>query len=266
MINKRNKARRILTVLLVLIIPASIAFLVLCLVIRANLEQVELFPLNSSYQDTGNYRINPETILEALDQGKTNIFTPILTASEAENTPNSVGLYPWKQSDYLKVASALRQFIWKDNLENWRLYSMYFYRGCQDNPIGFDSGEMTYFKARHGLFSYTTRVIDIYPSGGEVSWGGGANFPRSLSGWTSLNLESLTVTADNALQIAEENGGKEFRLKVENACTIDVFINPNPDSSNDEDWIVYYNNMGYSVFEMHINPYTSEIKVLDGNQ
>ena len=143
MINKQNKLRRILTISLALAILVGATSLVFYLRIQVNLAQAVLYPLNSSYQDTGDYEINSETILDALDQGKTNVFMSILTTPGIASTPNkswTKGLYNWGQSDYLKVANALLQFAWNDNLEGWHLYSIYFVRGCQDNPAGFDSG------------------------------------------------------------------------------------------------------------------------------
>jgi hypothetical protein len=222
------------------------------------MEQAVLYPSNSSYSDGGSYMFDPGTILLDLDRGETDIFTPIPSKENMVNTPFPVGLHLWSQSDYLNLAGALHQFAWTESMKGWHIYSMYFFRNCQDNSAGFDSGEITYFKAIDGPFSYATRVIDIYPAENEVSWSGDAKFPRPLLGWQRINLAGLKVTADDALQIAEKNGGEKFRLKVKNICAVDVFLNPNP--SSDDNWIVYYNDPGRFTFEIHIDPYSGEYK------
>lgn len=268
MMNKQIRTRRKLAILLALIILAVVAFVLYYMVIQANMEQAVRYPLGSSYQETGSYEIDPQTILASLERGETDVFKPISATPEANNapyTPSPVGVISWNQSDYLKVASALHQFVWKENLKGWHIYSLYFFRGCQDNPTGFESGEITYFKAIYGPLSYTTRAINIYPIGSGVSWGGKANFPRPLLGWKEIDLQRLKVAADDALKIAEENGGRDARLNFKNDCTIDVFLNPNPD--RDDDWhIVYSNNRlptgSSSIFEMNINPYTGEHKIV----
>lgn len=263
--------KRIITILLILTILVGVLFCAFYVMVQSSIEQAVRYPLKSSYEETGKYQIDPETILKFLDQGKTDIFKPLVVISESDTTytPSPVGLYSWHQSDYLKIASALHQFVWNDNLENWHLYRMSFSRGCQDDPAGFNSGEITYFKAIHGPFNYTTHVMDIYPVGGGVSWGGGANFPRPLSGWKSIDVKKLEVNADEVLQMAEENGGRDARLKVENVCEIDVILSPNTDSGNV--WrVTYFSDLlptGNSIiFKMHADPYTGEYKILNANR
>lgn len=263
--NKPFHSKLTLSVLLALIAISGVLYLV----VQLNAGRTLRRPLDSSYQETGAYIIDPETVLQNLDQGNMEIFKPSTGIAESEGLPYSsvaIGLFPWDQSDYLKVAHALHQFVWKETLRDWHLYSMYFYRGCQDNPTGFDAAKITYFKATNGVFSYTTRVMDIYPIRNGVSWGGTADFPRPLSGWKSINLEKLKVTADSALQIAEQNGAREGRLQVDNMCTIDIVLSPNSDSG--AFWrITYFSDLlptGDSViFKMQVDPNTGEYTILD---
>ena len=256
--NNKKKSGLILGVLIII---AGVLYIT----VQASTKTGVLYPLDSSYPEKGEYEIDPRTILEAIDQGKIDVFeSAIATSNTDSNPPLSTGIFPWNQSDYMKVANALHQYVWKENLNNWHLYSMYFYKDCQDNLAGFDSGKITFFKASNGLFSNTTHLMDIYPVGHGVSWGGKANFPRPISGWESIELNKIKLTADDALRMAEEKGGQEFRLKVKNACSIDVFINPNP--NQDDDWIVYYDNKGLSTFELHVDPYTGEYKIKNSSK
>ena len=216
----------------------------------------------TDFNDTSDFEIDPNTILSDLNRGKTDVFKPAPATPLAINTPLSSGSYPWHQSDYLKVAGALHQFAWRESLDGWSLYSMVFGTICLDNRGGFDAVDLTYYKQLNGEKGYTIHEMEIYPIGGRVTWGGGDDFSRPLFGWKSINLDRMKVTADDALQIAEQTGGKEFRIKYNNSCDISILLKPNGDVS---DWIVAYFAQGSSnIFEIHINPYTGEYNILPG--
>jgi hypothetical protein len=210
-----------------------------------------------SYNQTGNYRIDPETILTSLDQGETNVFTPMLATPSSEDQLLPPGSIPWTQADYLKIAAALHQHVWKEALDVWSIYYLAFDRECQDNPTGFDSAEITLFKEDGE--EYDLRRIEVFPLASEVDWGGEATFPRPFLGrWKKIDLGELSVTADDALRIAEEHGGEEARLRDKNNCRILVRI---PNSKNDANWNVnYYFSPS---FEVIINPYTGEYELLN---
>lgn len=204
----------------------------------------------SDYLDRADYGIDPTTILSDLNQGKTDVFSSIPTTPVASNSSPS-GSFPWSQSDYLRIASALNKFVWKDDFSDWYLYSLVFARRCQDNPVGFDAADITYYKEVDQ--GYTTREINIYPLDRGVSWGGSSEFPRPLLGWKSINGTQFKVTADDALQLAEKRGGKDARVKANNSCAIHLLLKPNGDIS---DWLVFYDNAGSIIFEITIDPYT----------
>lgn len=189
----------------------------------------------SSYDPTdyansaiGFFRINPETILSALDQGEEHIFTPVLRedASFADELTNlSIS---WTQADFLKIASALGELVWDDPMDllnDWNIYYISFGGNCRDAPDGFTSAAITYFKTIevNGTEVYTTRRIEIYPYGSMVRWGSGAIYSQPiLHRWHSFDIMGDKVTADDTLHIADENGGKDVRLQVNNQCTIHV--------------------------------------------
>lgn len=206
----------------------------------------------SSYLESGYYTINPQTILVSLDQGKTDVFTPLL-ATQDPNTPLlPSGSVFWTQSDYLKIVEALSQNIWQDSMKEWNVYYLAFDKQCQDNSVGFDSLEITYYKTIevNEREMYTARHIKIYPLAGVVSWGGGTNFSTSDK-WYGIDLAKFKITADDAQQTAEENGGEAARLGVQNDCRI-LIRTPNHD--NDDYWDVSY-YFGVN-FEILVDPYT----------
>ena len=210
-----------------------------------------------SYDNIHYFSFEPETVLTVLDQGQGEIFKPL--PATVNNNLFSSGSFPWHQQDYLKIAGALNQVVAKDTLDDWDMYLMSFDRDCADNPIGFDYANITYFKTDGD--QYSAREIDVYPLAKEADWGGDTHFPRPfLLGWKSIDLEKLKVTADDAVQMAETNGGREARLAEKNSCYISVILSPNTDHEN---WgIYYYGNHSAILFAITIDPYSGDYKIL----
>jgi len=210
----------------------------------------------SDFRDRSSYRIDSETILSSLDLGETDVFTATDTAPQSPLFDEPV---LWRQSDFLKVARALNQSIREEPLSGWRLYSMNFSTACQDGLSGFTEGDLYYFKTvfrDNGKIRYTTQDFYITPQYGAVSWAGGSNFPHPLFGWENTKLSRIQIAAEDALTIAEKNGGKETRSLVENKCRIHAGL------SGDSNWqvFIYEDDTGASLFRMEIDPSTGEIE------
>lgn len=125
---------------------------------------------------------------------------------------------------------------------------MHAYRDCADTPVGFDLFLVTYFKAVGNR--YATRQIEVWPLSKEAIWAGNANFPRPfLFGWKEIDLGKLKVTMDDALRMAEANGGKAARQAANNNCSITITLVPNVDDGN---WHVYYDS---TTFQFSVSPY-----------
>ncbi|MCI0552597.1 MAG: hypothetical protein L0287_16725, partial [Anaerolineae bacterium] len=76
-----------------------------------------------------------------------------------------------------------------------------------------------------GLQEFSAHMIGIYPMAGEGEWGGGWKYPYSVFGkWKYFDLARLTVHLEDALQIAEDNGGRLARLSVNNLCRINLSL------------------------------------------
>ena len=138
---------------------------------------------------------------------------------------------------------------------------MDFITACHDNPSGLSIGDFYYFKTTirsNGRLRYAARELIISPQYGHVIWGDGTYFPYPLpSGWKSVYLEELNITAENALRIADKNGGELVRLSVQNNCNIQVRI-----SGYDPYWrvrITRYDNAS-EIFEIRIDPYSGNIE------
>lgn len=209
-----------------------------------------------TFNVTGDFLINTTTILDSLDRGETDVFSPTLaTPSDDAILPD--GSIYWTQSDYLKVANALSQFVWGEPVDGWFVYYLHLKKECDDNLDGFDSFSAIIFKpVRWGLRKmYTARYIEIYPLAGIVYWAGDTSFPVS-DGWAAIDLSKFKITADDALRIAEGNGGKEARTRIQNGCSISISL---PAGKNDNRWNVSYYYTAN--FDMMIDSYSGNYEI-----
>ena len=209
----------------------------------------------SDFRDRSFYQIDPATILDSIDSGETEVFIPQESASQA-SAQNTIS---WQQDDFINLARALNQVVLQEPLSGWRLYSMHFSTPCRDNLTGFAEADFYYFKTafrENGKIRYTTQNISISPEYEQVTWARGGNFPHSLIAWDYVRLRQIQVTAEDALAIAEENGGRETRQLVDNNCRIHVRL------AGDSIWqvLIYQNDTGSSLLRMVIDPASGNIE------
>ncbi|MBE7436690.1 MAG: hypothetical protein HS100_22435 [Anaerolineales bacterium] len=218
------------------------------------------YPTQGANSNSVDYLIAPDTILSTLSQGDSNVFFPVKATPGTNDDILPDGSFSWTQADYLKIVAALSQHAWGDQLEGWELYSLDFDRNCRNLNVGFDSFKATYYKeiTINSEERYITRQIDIFPLAKLVSWRDGADYPHSfLKPWHANDYKNFNFTADQALRIAEENGGTDARLKANNECRILVSIN----QRNQNKWsVTYYPLVSFQVL---INPYNGEFIIFN---
>ena len=209
------------------------------------------------FGDKHYFAIDPERVLADLDHGETDVFTSEIATPE---NPIFNKTIEWHQSDYLKIAGNLNRFVWNETLEDWNLYYMNFKVTCHDNPTGFEFAEIAYFKTiSQDLLqrSHVGRAFQIVPQDGYVVYSGEANFPQSpFDPWESLNLNKLRISAEDALKMADENGGRAARLSVQNECTICARL------SGNIAWNIFIsaNDSGSTIFRIAVDPYTGKVE------
>jgi hypothetical protein len=250
--NKKRKIIATSAVLVTLLIASRIVYVYDLLT-----ENVQEYPYGATdFGDRGGYSINSETILSSLEDGNANVFTPEMATPSVPIFEEPIS---WSQADYLKIADALNEFVWNEPLDDWKLFSMDFITACHDDPRGFGLGDLYFFKTifhKNGKLGETGRGYLISPQYGDVEWGGRQNFPYPFpSGWKSVDLEKVKITAEDALRIADENGGRKSRMSVQNQCKINVSL------SGYTNWEVYIYSYktGNSIFRMVIDPYTGKV-------
>lgn len=203
------------------------------------------------------YIIDTKSILVLMVQGKEDIFVPAIS-SDAEETPSEFPV-SWRQSDYLKIADALHDEVWDVSLENWELNSMIFRSSCRDISNGLQDARFVFYNimmAEEGKERIVHNIV-IDPERSIVDvWA--LKYSPVVINWKTVDLASINVTADEALHIAESNGGKEKRNSVDNNCYVSVsFV---PDSAGFDGWRVsYYQNPGV-LLELNIDPISGGIQ------
>jgi len=215
-------------------------------------------PLSLSYyQNVGIFRIAPETIFSSLNRGDTDVFLP--NSRSVDDRFEGPILYDdigWSQSETLTIVHALDNYIWKGTLDNWRLSFMTFDVDCQDDLGKLSIGRFRYFMTTFydGKIIDLWREVEVNSEYGFVAWGDGAKSKHPIFGRASIDMERLKVTAKDAIRIAEEHGGRDARLNVQNQCSIYLALAPKGDKKG---WWVSYNTS--EIFEILIDPYTGEI-------
>ena len=246
--------RRVLIAIAIFLTLLGIAYIY---VFDPFLAEARSFPAGiGDFRDRNSYQIDPNTIIAALDSGQTDSFILMDSSLPTAISDASVS---WQQEDFIKVARALNQTVWSEPLSGWKLYSMHFSTACQDDPHGFTEGDFYYFRTTfrdNGKIRFTTQDFFISLPHEHATWAGGANFAHPLFGWENIRLGRTQITAEDALTIAEENGGRESRLLVDNNCSIHVEL------SGDNIWRVYsyHNDTRALIFRMEIDPSTGQVE------
>jgi len=208
------------------------------------------------------YSIEPVSLLEALEAGNINVFSPI--AEEPPFIPPDQQVpVSWTQEDYFRIVNALFQFAWgdTDTLEGWQLNSMDFDLGCEKIDIGLQDGNFRFFKIAktNERESRIVRIVNIDPRSKFVFIAENEYYPI-LADWSAVDLGQKLLSAEEILQIAEGAGGQEKRLSVKNACDISLLISP--DSASYEGWWITYSRRDNrtTLFHLDIDPLTGEIR------
>ena len=248
--SKRIKVIAIFTILL----AAVFIYRLVMPIFRTDLEHP-----TGVYENEISYQINPETIVTSLKQGESNPFIQIPATPEVYS-PLVSGSFLWGQADYLTIANAFHKFVWREDLQNWKLYSAEFLiQRCQGIFEGFDYAHFDYFQRENE--TYFVHGIKIAPLYGEIA--SGETYYDYTSKWKSIDLAKIKISADDALSIAEKYGGEKARLAVRNDdCKVRLILAPYV-LDRDWGWSVFYFEHNSKIFDISIDPYTGKYEILD---
>ncbi len=198
------------------------------------------------------FSINPDMILEDLPKNKTDVFTP----QEYMPDEKSLEYVEWKPEDFDLIAEALHEFMWEETLEGWKLTAINFAWDCEHIDKGPQEAHYRYFKVEKLRLKKTRfeSSLGILPNWDTVGATMCEYYPVEVR-WSEIDLTQLGISAEEALGIAERNGGAETRAAVGNSCQISVLLNP---ALNYDGWHVRYSYLG-TIDEYYIDPVTGEV-------
>jgi hypothetical protein len=227
-------------------------FLILFLI--SPLSACALFDVEKS--DTHyTYSIDSNSILVQLNRSEINYDSVfILEPGSVSNSPlfgrTNV---KWELDDYYSIAQAVHHFEWGDNLSDWDLVDEVVYYDC----TGIEDGAVGIFYRYSKVMgnSYYLSSMTINPNS-NILRTRHTEYSLRISEWDIIDVER-TLTADEALKIAEESGGKDECINENNLCSIEVFYDWSP--SHNLMWAIRYdsNDSGYFA-KYYIDAYTGE--------
>ncbi len=211
------------------------------------------------------YKINPGTILASLDEGKTDVFIPAPENPIYDNVPPLELSSPlsWNQEDFLKVAGALHQYVWKESLNSFHLYSMSFTTPRCKDISQLDGAGFKFYQRRENWY-YLVHDINIDLQLGYVYAGDTNGYYTGR--WKDIDLDQAAIhTAGQALLIAEQNGGRAARLAVRESQECQASVDFPPSAYEHTDWkweVTYWINHGTSVlFKIAIDPFSGNYEI-----
>lgn len=204
------------------------------------------------------YNIEPTSLLEALEAGNINVFSPI-DEEPPLIPPNQQVHVPWTQQDYFRIVNALFLFSRGDTMEGWKLNRMDFDLDCSKFGLGFQDGNFRFFKIVNirERESRIVRIVNIDPRNKFVFITENEYYPM-LAKWSAINFGQYSLSADMILQIADNASGWKKRQSVENACDISLFLYPDYASYNGWKVSYYRKDDGKSFYHIEIDPITGK--------
>ncbi len=209
------------------------------------------------------YKFNPETILEEIGQEDKDLFSFSLDEStgtqyfSTDALPS--GTFGWSQEDYLKVANAHNFQTQQETLDDWLLYSgaKFGITNCKNEITGFDYAWLHFYKEEGE--TYLTSTMLIFPLHEEIHSGGPIYEHYQYDDWIGMDVENLSLTAEDALTIAESAGGKYARQIASDNCRVSVRLRPKEISVTY--WSYDENAQSFILFEVDVNQKTSKYKI-----
>jgi len=209
------------------------------------------------YDGRGYFTISPDTIIEDLLEGKEGVFIP-RESSPFVSYPELGNPVQWSIQEYIFIAQSVNELIWGNSLTNWELNMVRGDWHCEYYYSGPQSAEFRLFRiGGNNEKSRYVSTIEIIPRRSLVTWHKEEHFPVILN-WKNIDMNKIDISMEEAVEIAEKNGGYEARTNVKNECSITAILNP--ESPIYHGWIVSYRKDYGERFELyHINPKTGKI-------
>ena len=163
-----------------------------------------------------------------------------------EDTPNENLDYEilngWELEDYFNIVEQYFNQKIGIGFENWSLYHVnanYYCNAINSVPYDISFEYFISLKDSEGFFRREIRV-DILPLRQFMQFYYTEARPR-IENWKSVDFVIAPVDFVEAIEIAEKNGGTEYREMMEDDCSLYIDFNPGH-STVVENWRITYSN------------------------
>lgn len=215
------------------------------------------------------YQFDPFTILTDIENGWEDVFQ--LMEDEAVIPEHPSGSFPWTSAEYLTIAKAHHLYLTGEPAEGeWKIFEPGNFEidQCRDEMKGFDRATIIFYKREEASFPVT--YMEIKPLN-EMIASVNIEYAREYhesplhrflddpdAHFREAKVIQGDVSAEDALQIAENAGGKEMRQKLSNeGCLVVVVYYA-------DKWVVWYywktNDLRFTL-DVEINSDGSRYKV-----
>jgi len=191
------------------------------------------------------YQINPFTILADIENGREDVYR--LLEDRAASPEHPSGSFPWTSAEYLTIAKAHHLYLTGEPAEGeWKIFEPGDFEidQCRDEMKGFDRATIIFYQREEASFPVT--YIEVEPLN-EMIASANTEYAREYhesplhrffddpdAHFREAKVIQGDVSAEDALQIAENAGGEEMRQKLSNdGCRIRIvfFV---------DKWVVWY--------------------------
>lgn len=167
-------------------------------------------------------------VIDGITGGIPNELSPLgFTLSSRGVDPRQTGIAAtWTQREFETIGVSFTEKVLRDTPERWKLAHMGFSLNCQDVGVGL---QFAYFKLFRNQGDWPNnarfeRHMRVFAQDREVTYYDEQAVP-DLQSWSAIDMKKVRVSADQALNIAEHNGGSGKRPAVGEPCGIRIEMN-----------------------------------------
>ncbi|RME58704.1 hypothetical protein D6779_05910 [Candidatus Parcubacteria bacterium] len=203
------------------------------------------------------YRFDPRAIL-ASDSSEDNVFVQIPFSERfPESMFTTVG---WQQEDYFRATDLFMKHVLSEDRASWRVIDISSVLLCSDY-IGVPNLTIRMQKkvSSAGENHRSMIHVNIMPQPGIIEILKREYAPDE-GGYRTIAWDDVVIPAEQALLIAEQNGGAVVRQALGNQCRITISLTAGIQKN---DWWIYYEPLNEpSVFEIAVDEKTGKYRVL----
>lgn len=202
------------------------------------------------------YRFNPQNILTQSGN------VPFVQIPFQENlSESSSATMLWPQEKYLQLINLFMKNILREDMNTWQLIDIGSSRFCSDEETGLSNFGVTLQKSVPFVDGPHRKEVSISL---ELQTGMVILLRREYApdegGERTIRWDDIKISAEQALEIADQHGGIAVRQALDNQCRVIISLKA---GIMKNDWWVYYAPINdLSVFEMAVDEKTGNYHIL----